>query len=98
RLDTDDPDVGQQRLEDDGDAGDEATTADRHQDDVQLGAFGHQFERQAAVAGDDVRVVERVDRGQATLVPHRLVRGEQVAVGEDDLGAVRAGRLDLGWD
>jgi hypothetical protein len=86
-----DRDVGAQRLGCGADAGDQPTAADGHDEGVDVRRVGEHLERDGALAGDDLGIVERMDEGQAPLLreAQRLAIGlvEHLAV-EDDAGAV----------
>ena len=97
-FDADDLDVRLQRLGGDCDAGDQAAAADGDDEGIEVRLIGQHFERDGALAGDDVEVIERVDEDQAFL----LAELEGVVLGlvehqpfEDDPGAVVAGVFDL---
>ncbi len=96
-LDPDHVDIAH-RLGDGGAARDQAAAADRDDQCVDLRRILQHLERDGALAGDDLRIVERVDDrqplcvGQIARIGQRLV--DIVAV-EDDLGAVPAGLGDL---
>ena len=65
-LHADDLHMRRERLQRDSDAADEATTAHGYQDHVDLRDIGEQFETDRALSGDHERVVERVDRDEAS--------------------------------
>ena len=98
RLHADDLDPRGERLGGDRDPRNQPAAADRHDDRVEIGPVGQQFERDRPLAGDDRRVVIGVDKGQAVFAGERLCRfarsGEAVAF-EHDLGAERFGVIDF---
>src|SRR5690606_33096324 len=96
-LDADDADRRPERLDGGRDAGDEAAAPDRHDHDVGVGRVLEDLEADRALARDDVRIVERMDEREAALAPQCLALLERLEDGavEDDVGAVRAARLDL---
>jgi hypothetical protein len=65
RLDAKDLDVRLQRLGGCCDAADQAAAADRHDQRVEVRIVFQHFQRDGALPGDDVDVIERVDEGQA---------------------------------
>lgn len=99
RLHADDPHVGAQRLDRDGDARREPAPADADDDGAYLGALFEDLQADGALARDDVRVVEGVDEDRPG--PFRVLLGggerlvDDLAV-QPDLGPVLAGRRDLG--
>ena len=66
-FDPDHFDLGIERLGGDGDAADQPAAADGNDQDVEIGHFGEDFERDGAGAGDDLAVVERVDEDECLL-------------------------------
>ena len=98
RLHAVDPDRRPLLLERGGRPRDQPPAADPDDDDVDLRQVLEDLEPDAAMAGDDGGVLERVDERQATLVADPLERPERLTdVGalEDDLGAVAAAGRDL---
>ena len=100
RLDADDADVGQHRLDVAGDAGEQAAAADRDEHRVQRFPLpvADDLVADGALPGDDQRVVERVDEGESGFGDQVIAVGLRVRVAvadEDDLGAARLHRLHL---
>ncbi len=99
RLDADDLDLRRQRLGGDGDAGNQPAAADRHDQQVEIGASGQHFERDRSLPGDDRGVVIGVHQDEAALA-RQLVGGaagvDQAVAAQHDLGAERLGAVDLG--
>ena len=98
RLDADDARGRRQRLDRRGDAGRQPTTGDRHHDAGHAGQVLDDLEPARALAGDDGRVVVRLDHDQPALLDE--AQREHVALlrvhaGELDLGAVALDALDL---
>ena len=99
RFDAVHADPGPLLLERRGDARDQAAAADADDDDVEVGLVLEQLEANRTMAGDDGRVIERVDEAQALRVADPLHLGEGLAdVGamEDDPRAVAEAGIDLG--
>ena len=98
-LHTDDAHVGTQRLDRDGDAGEQPAAAGAHHHGLDVGHLLEDLQAGGARPGNDVLVVEGVHEDRAGLVAERL-RGHERLVDdvpvEAHLGAVRACRLDLG--
>ena len=92
-------DLGRELGERARDAGDQAAAADRHDDVLDIGDLLEDLEGERSLAGHDIRVIERRDDdragalGECGRALQRLV--DDVAV-QHDLGAVVAGRLQLG--
>ena len=100
-LDAVDADARAPLLQRRGDAGDQPAAADADHDDVEVRQVLEQLEADRAVAGDDRRVVERVDEAEALRVADPLHLGEGLAdvrAVEDDPGAVAEAGLHLRAD
>ena len=67
RLDPEDADVGLDGLGRGGHPGDQAAAADRHRQDLQVRRVLQHLQRDGALAGHDVQVVERMDEHQVPL-------------------------------
>ena len=83
------------------DARDQPAATDRHDDDVDVRQVLEDLEPGRAVAGDQLRVVERVHERQAALGREPLLLGEHladVAAVDDDLGAVVTAGVELRAD
>ena len=72
-LDADHLDVRLERLGRRRDARHDAAAADRHDDDVEVGRIGHEFEADGALSGDDPGVVIGMDEGEV-LAPGEIAR------------------------
>ena len=98
-LDADDLGVRLQRLDGDGDAGDEAAAADRHDDRVEVGTVGDDLEADGALSGDDARVVVGMDERRAgarrRFRRRSCWQSASVSPSDDHLGAEPAGGGDL---
>ncbi len=99
RLDADDADARIQLLDVDGDAGDESAAADGHEHGIEFArGLAQDFHADGALAGDDIRIIERMHEYQLTLAPYakRVLIGriEDIAV-QDGLGAKFPDRLHL---
>ena len=78
RLHADDLDVRANRFHVGGDAGDQAAAADGDEDGVDgAGMLAQDFHADRALAGDHVRIVERVHEGQLLF----LFQGQRMVVG-----------------
>ena len=98
-LHADDAAVGLQALHGVGEAGDEPTAADGHEDHVHIRQLLQNLQADGALAGHDAVIVEGMDEGEALLVPqaHGLSVGIVVHAGDEDhVRAIAAGGLDLG--
>ena len=97
-LHADDADVGPHRLGRRRHAGDQAAAADRDDERVDRRLLRQHLERDRALAGDDVAVVERMDDRVAALGGEREAGDARVLEGvalQHDLGAEAARVLDL---
>ncbi len=77
---------------------DQAATADRHDDDLDVGHLLEQLEAERALPRDDALVVERRDEapaGRGDALARRGLGVVERAAGELDAGAVAARRLHL---
>ena len=84
-------------LERRGNAGNQAAAADSDDDHVDIGQVLEDLEPDRAVAGDHLRVVERVDEREAALVADPLHLGKRFAdvrAVQDDLRAI----VEAGFD
>src|SRR5437867_1161479 len=91
RLDTDHPHRRLERLDGEGDAADESAAAHRDQNGIEPGHLLQQLEADGALAGDDARVVERMDEDEIALGLDLLGAGKGLVVVfavEDHLGAL----------
>ena len=91
--------MGGDRLDGAGHAGDQSAAADGHQNRVHVAHFVHDLQTDGALTGDDVLIVEGVDKGVAVLLLQlqSLVVGVVVDTGyQADLGTVALGGLYLG--
>ena len=100
RLDADDAHLRHHRLDVAADAGDQPAAADRHEHGVQLAALAmtHDLVADGALAGDDQRIVEGMDEGEAGLGDEPIavrLRVRVAVAGEHHLGAARPHRLHL---
>ncbi|MFO0636319.1 MAG: hypothetical protein U0168_26110 [Nannocystaceae bacterium] len=96
RLDAVDRDLGPQLLDRRGDAGTQATAADRHHDRVELGHVVEDLERDGAGAGRDGLALERMQH-RAALRGGDGLRGRECAVDvvdQHDLAALLATTRD----
>ena len=99
RLNADDGDRRPQRLDGDGDARDQSAAADGDDDRVEVGGLLQHLQPQRALAGDDVRVVERMDQNASALRRQTLreVEGRRQALAlQQHFGPEDAGLLHLG--
>ena len=98
-LHADERQLRPQRAEPDRDPAGEAAAADRDHDRPRPGGeLLGELEPERPLAGDDARVVERVDEGRAGRLDVSAGRGDGVVEAlpaEHDRRAVAAGRLDL---
>ena len=100
RFDADHLDLGPDRLDVTGDAGDQAAAADRHENRRQIvWSLAEDFRRNGALTGDHERIVKGMHEESFPVVGHQLVAarlgvGERIA-GQLDLGAELADRVDL---
>ncbi len=98
-LDADDLDLRSHRLDVGSDAGDQATTTDAAEDGIdRFRVLLEDFHGDGALAGDDVRVVVRVDKGQALgLFQFQCVHiGIGIGIAEQhDFGAAALHGIDL---
>ena len=93
-LRADDPHVGPQRLDRGRDPGDQPAAAGAHDDRAHVGALLEELQADRALAGDDVRVVERVDQHapvSSAKASAATSASSTVDAGEPHLGAVRRG-------
>ena len=98
-LNTVDLHMGGDRLDGAGHAGDQSAAADGHQNRVHVAHFIHDLQTDGALTGNDVLIVEGVDKGVAVLLLQfqSLVVGVVVDTGyQADLGTVALGGLHLG--
>ena len=101
RLDAVDADRGAPLLDRRGHARDETAAADPDDDDVEVGQVLDELEADRAVAGDDGRIVERVDELEALGVADPLELGQRLAdvrAVQDDPRAVAEAGVDLRAD
>ena len=98
RLHADNFDPRRERLGRHRYAGDQAATADRHDDRVEIGLVGEEFEGDRPLPGDHRWVVVGVDKAQTAFAGKRLcgyARGSKAIASEHDGGAKSLGMVDL---
>ncbi|CAH0308671.1 hypothetical protein SRABI128_04428 [Microbacterium sp. Bi128] len=102
-LDADDADLAAEffgaRLHRDGNAREESAAADTHQDGVDVGDLFEDLQPDRPLAGDDVDVIEGVDKDGAAFIGVALgfrQRLVHVVAMQHHLGAVAAGGGELG--